>query len=442
MRTTPLPLLPLLALLLAPAPAAAAPGLVADGAGFGHGVGMSQYGAYGYAKHGRDYREILAHYYRGTELSRVDEQTVRVLLRYQAPGIAVRGAHRAADRDLDPRRQYLLRPSGTRSIELRGRGGPSRRYRSIVRLAGIDRSLQLVGCAPNNVHSGHYRGVLEVRRSPAGGLTVVNELPLDDYVEGVIPGEVPADWPREALKAQAVAARSYALATNVGDELFDQYPDTRSQVYNGADAERPATNRATRETALEVMRHAGKVVIANFFSTSGGRTENVENSFSDSPPRPYLVSVEDPFDGASPKHRWRLGYTKAELEERLSEHLKGRFRSIDVIARGRSPRIVTADVVGSKGRTRVSGATLRAELGLYDTWVHFRRVPRRVAARAPDPPAAPDGPTTCQWIERVSLRATRPARAAPRRRRPHIQRPRRASAAAAVGASLGVLARP
>ena len=224
---------------------------------------------------------------------------------------------------------------------------------------------------------GTYRGVLELRPSAAGGLLAVNAVGLDSYLQGVVPGEVPATWPPAALRAQAVAARSYALATDRGGELFDQYPDTRSQVYRGVVGERSSTSAAVQATAGEVLRHKGVVAATFFFSTSGGRTENVENSFRGAAPRPYLVSVEDPFDGASPRHRWRLSFTQRQMQSRLRGLVKGRFRRVRVVRRGASPRIVDALVMGSRGSTPVPGSLLRSKLGLPDTWAYFARVTTR-----------------------------------------------------------------
>ncbi len=434
------PLILGLALATGVGEASAATGVVVRGAGYGHGVGLSQYGAYGFAKRGRDYDEILAHYYTDTELSTTEDEPVRVLLRDQAPSIALRGALRAGATTLAGRRLYTARPVGTSRVELRDRRGRRiGRFTTPLAVTGTGRGLQLVGCAPiNGIADGHYRGTLEIRRSEGGGLTVVNELPIDEYLQGVIPGEVPPTWPTEALKAQAVAARSYALATNVGDEVFDQYPDTRSQVYQGADAERPSTNGAARKTALQVLENDGKVIVANFFSTSGGQTENVENGFAGAEPRPYLKSVEDPFDDVSPLHDWRLGYSRSDIQERLDEFVKGEFRRIVVKERGVSPRIISADIVGSKGRTEVSGATLKAELELYDTWAFFRTVRGR---SLPDgPPEAPEGGSGCLRLERVSL-GERPTPKRPPQRRRARPAPDPEPPAPMLGASLGVIAR-
>jgi stage II sporulation protein D len=119
------------------------------------------------------------------------------------------------------------------------------------------------------------------------------------------------------------------------------------------------------------VKYHGEIATTFFFSTSGGRTENVENSFTGSEPVPYLKSVKDPYDYYSPLHKWTIRYSKSEVASRLSGLVKGSFRGIRIVKRGVSPRVVLADVVGSKGKLRVSGATLRARLDLHDTWVKF-----------------------------------------------------------------------
>ncbi len=126
---------------------------------------------------------------------------------------------------------------------------------------------------------GTYRGNLEFRGSGLMGVQTVNALGLEPYVRGVISLESPASWPAEALKAQAVAARTYALTTSKGGNGWDQYPDTRSQMYGGVAAETKSTDAAVRATKNQIVTYQGAPVVTYFFSTSGGRTENVENSF-------------------------------------------------------------------------------------------------------------------------------------------------------------------
>src|SRR3712207_2285504 len=124
----------------------------------------------------------------------------------------------------------------------------------------------------------------------------------------------------------------------------------------------------------------GTPVVAFFFSTSGGGAEDVENTPLGTEPRPWLQSVEDPYDHVSPRHRWgpiRMTYKAAGAK--LRGLVQGRFRGIRVVSRGASPRVVEADILGTRGTTRVSGATLRARFGLYDTWAYFTSIATRPA---------------------------------------------------------------
>jgi stage II sporulation protein D len=294
-------------LSLAGAGIAGASELVIAGAGFGHGVGMSQEGARGYAERGTSYQAILAHYYTGTTIG--------------------------------------MAPAGAR-----------------VRV--------LVG-------------------------STVQVLPLESYVRGVVSAEMPSSWPLAALQAQAVASRTYALTAHAGGSRFDVYADTRSQVYRGAAAYTPETDAAVAATAGEVISYAGNPAITFFFASSGGRTETVENAFPGSLPEPWLRSVRDPYDGGE-LHSWTLTLGFAAAAARLRGLVHGRFRGIEVLKRGFSPRILSAYVLGSRGRTLVSGGELAARLGLYDTWAYFS-VRRGTAVSAePDRSGSPAGANSPQ----------------------------------------------
>jgi stage II sporulation protein D len=364
-------LIPLAATLLVASPADAAKHrFTIRGAGFGHGVGLSQYGAYGYALHGVTYDRILAHYYTGTALGATDPtSTVRVLL--QSTGTArFSGAARAGKRNLSPAKTYRASRYGATQVALYGPRGK--------RLGVFSAPLQ-VAAAQGGVldlrGAGTYRGRLELRPDTFSGIDAINAVPLEAYVAGVVSRESPSSWPIEALKAQAVAARTYAITTSKAGAGFDQYADTRSQVYGGVAAETASSNEAVDATRGQVVTYAGAPVVTYFFSTSGGRTENVENSFTGSDPKPWLKSVKDPYDGVSPRHRWGpIRMSMAQAAGELSGLVKGRFKGIRVTRRGVSPRIVSARVIGTGGSTKVSGATLRARLGLDDTWAYFTSI--------------------------------------------------------------------
>ena len=282
------------------AAAATAANLVIEGAGDGHGVGMSQEGAYGYALHGASYEQILAHYYTGTALGQA--------------------------------------PAGTQ-----------------VRVL-IGKSVQAV--------------------------------PLETYVEGVVSAEVPASWPLAVLEAQAVASRTYALTAHAGGARFDVYSDTRSQVYRGVAAHTPQTDAAVAATAGQIVTYAGRPAITYFFASSGGYTEDVGNVWAGGEAQPWLQGVLDPYD-QGPLHRWKLTLSFSSAGSRLRGLVRGSFQGIEVLRRGVSPRIVSAYVLGSGGRTLVSGAQLGAALGLYATWAYFSVQSGHSVRREPDLSGAP-----------------------------------------------------
>ena len=364
-----IPSLALVAALALPASAEAATSLVIKGAGFGHGVGMSQYGAMGFAQKGREYREILAHYYTRTELGRLDrDPAVRVLLQANQRSVRFTGAARAGNRRLKPTSTYSAAVYGISGVVLRSASGRKLgTYAAPLRVVGPSRTPFVLGGRA-------YRGALELRPAQFGGLNAINAVGLEDYVRGVVALESPSSWPLEALKAQAVAARTYAITTSKNGPGWDHYPDTRSQMYGGVAAETTNTDRAVASTRSEVVTYDGKPVTTYFFSTSGGRTENVEFGFPGGDPKPWLKSVDDPYDDVSPKHRWQKRMTMGQAAAKLGDLVKGSLREIRVTKRGVSPRIVSAEVVGSGGRTTVSGPTLRSRFGLDDSWAYFSLV--------------------------------------------------------------------
>ena len=401
----------------AAAPAGAAKRFTIRGAGFGHGVGMSQYGAMGYAAHGWDYKRILAHYYTGTALATLnDAREVRVLLQSTSGAASFSGATRAAGRTLSAGTTYTVRGRAGGQVQLSNRRGRVLATVPAPLRATGPAPLTLKGRAGNGRTNGTYRGALEFRAGTFGGINAINAVGVDEYVQGVVPLESPSSWPIEALKAQAVAARTYALTTSKGGDGFEQYPDTRSQVYGGAGVEVASTNAATQATAGQLVTYQGRPVATYFFSTSGGRTEDVENTSLGDTPQPWLKSVVDEFDGVSPRHRWgpiRMRYASARA--RLGSLVQGRFKGIQVITRGRSPRVVAADVIGSRGRTRVDGATLRARFGLYDTWAYFTSITSRKAPK-PLPPDDGNGGTQAPVVARAPKIASLAGSVIPARR--------------------------
>jgi stage II sporulation protein D len=355
----------LLALTAPVASAASKTTFTIRGAGFGHGVGMSQYGAMGYAQQGRNAGEILAHYYSGTALGTTDpNRVVRVQLVADTSSARISGARQAGSRKLDPAKTYVVKRRGLTQVALSSGGR---------RLATFTAPLQVAGDVTTLGGVGSYRGVLSFAPTLLKGISVINAVGLDAYLQGVVPAESPASWPAEALKAQAIAARTYAITTAKSAD-FDHYADTRSQVYKGVGIETASTNQAVADTRGQIVTYNGQPVVTYFFSTSGGRTEAVENTTLGTEPKPWLQSVEDEFDGVSPRHRWTIKLTVKSAAHKLGGLVQGSFKGVRVTKRGASPRIMTAEVVGSRGVTPTDGATLRARLGLFDTWAYFTAI--------------------------------------------------------------------
>lgn len=355
--------------MLAPSVASAKKWVV-KGAGFGHGTGMSQYGAKGFAARGTPYSSILGHYYTGTTLGTAPSQTVRVLLRPYLPSARFRGAGSACGVGLKPGKTYVAKRKGA-GVVLRTKKG--------IRVAKCSGLLSATGAPTVElIGKGAYRGALEVRPSSVPGrLNAINAVEIEDYLKGVVPKESPASWPIEALKAQAVAARSYAIATPVKGNGFDQYDDTRSQLYAGVSAEAARTNQAVDATRSQVVLYNGKVAQTFFFSTSGGHTENNEHSslgFGGTP-IPYLRGVPDPYEAeaGAPYYRWKRKFSLGRMNSLLGSLVRGKLKKVVVTQRGASPRIVRANLIGSRGTTTVTGPQLRDQLGLPDTWATFKK---------------------------------------------------------------------
>jgi stage II sporulation protein D len=340
---------------------------VVHGRGFGHGVGMSAYGAYGYAKAGKGYRFILGHYYTGTSLGTLEKtRVVRVLLDISPGDVGFSGATGACGARLDPRRSYAAHRNGG-SVVLRSSGGK--------RLASCGRKLRAAGRGTIAIaDQGTFRGALEVvpTESDAGSLNIVNALAIEQYAKGVMSNEVPPSWPTEELKAHAVAVRSIAITGDVGGNGFDLYSDTRSQVYEGLESEYDSTNDAVAATRGQVVTYKGDVAQTLYSACSGGHTESAVNVFGS--PVPYLVGVPDPYDYHCPLHKWTLDFSGPEISSRLGAYLQGKLKQVVIVKTGVSPRIVSARLIGTGGTSTVTGSQLSVALGGYDTWMTFEKV--------------------------------------------------------------------
>ncbi len=354
-------------LLVAAAAANAASVLDIRGGGYGHGIGMSQYGAEGYALHGADYRAILAHYYSGTSLGATNPQrVVRVLL--STGRASFTGATSAAA-------GTRLQPSATYTVTATAAGKLVVRTDKSKAVGTFSAPLVVSGPGPLGVPgSGTYRGSLQF--TPAGGgVDTVNAVGIDDYVRGVVAAEMPASWATAALEAQAVAARTYAITTGVGAGSYDLYDDTRSQVYGGVGAETAATDAAVAATSGQIVTYDGRPAVTYFFSSSGGHTESIEDAWPGASPEPWLRGVPDPYDGvaANPYHSWWVALSLSAAAAKLRGLFRGSLTGV-VVRRDASGRMVSARIVGTRGQTTVGGAQLQGLFGLDSTLATFTTI--------------------------------------------------------------------
>ncbi len=368
-----------IALLCGAGTASAATIFAIRGGGNGHGIGMSQYGADGYAQHGKSYRFILAHFYHGTSLGQTDpHRTVRVLLSSNGEPSFSGADTKFGKQRLRPAVTYTVRPNADGTLTLLWTKATAKGAK-LKKLGPFPAPLTVSGRAPLLLKGiGSYHGSFVFRPAGAGNVQTVESVALEDYVRGVISAEVPATWPAEALKAQAVAARTYAITTDVAGADYDLYPDTRSQMYGGVGAEMPATDAAVAATTDQVVTYGGVPVVTYFFSSSGGHTESIQDEWLRSSPKPWLVGVSDPYDGADhdPYHRWSYNLTARSAAAKLAGLLKGKgsFVGIRVLRHGVSPRVITAAVVGTKGSTTVSGTELQHIFGLLTNYEIFETI--------------------------------------------------------------------
>ncbi len=225
-----------------------------------------------------------------------------------------------------------------------------------------------------------YRGSALVRRSGPGKVTAINRVDMEEYLLGVVPREIGKVGPEllEAAKAQAVAARTYAVKY-IGRRSalgFDVYASTQDQVYGGVEAEHDPVSRAVRETAGEILAYGGEPIEAYYHSTCAGRTAAIEEVWPQERPRPYLVSVEDvdpatgqAFDRSSSRFRWTQRWTIPELTRILNETLAdslpagtssiGEIRGFEVLDLTPSGRIGRMRVSTDAGHFRVGGDRIR-----------------------------------------------------------------------------------
>ena len=343
---------------------------------------MPQYGAYGAARAGWDAPRILGYFYRGAQLATIQPGAVRALITSGRARVAVSSATpwQIVDEAAQPPTALQLAAGASYTVTRDGAGFALSDQNGVVaaRVPGQARLQPMNAEGTLTAGARAYRGAM--RLAPSGAaIDVINVVDIEQYLWGVVPREMPSKWGDDAaaaLQAQAVAARTYAVAGLHPERPFDLYPDQRSQVYGGVNDEDPRTTAAVAATQGQVLIYDGKPITAFFFSSSGGRTEDVRNVFPSDTPMPYLVSVPDPFDRLySPHHNWKPVpvFTAKRLGALLGT---GSVRSAKVLQRGQSGRVMRLQLTNRNGVVQIrSGAQVRKALGLRDTLFRVVKTP-------------------------------------------------------------------
>ena len=371
-----------------------------EGSGWGHGVGMCQYGARGMAAAGYDYQGILTHYYRGTQVQAwgcpasirvglLEGQSVIYLVAesgsftfYTSDGDIPGGTMApggtwtvAAD---EQGRFFIVRPDGT-CVNNTSYGGM---YKPLyVRGSGEGDVLRLSQNGNRGVSHLSAYTPLELNLYGASypySLRAILISWFETYLKGI--AEVPGSWPQEAVRAQAVAARSYAVRSmgKHASSNYDICDETHCQYYKGSDQEKDAGwTQAVDATAGQVLTYAGQVAQCFYSASCGGHTDNNEDVWGGSPV-PYLRGVpcpwcEDPEN--DPFASWTVTYTRQEMEARLNSRPStyvGTLYGMDLSDRTPSGRVRYAAFTGSAGTVRITGEQLRSYFSLRSAMVNRR----------------------------------------------------------------------
>lgn len=357
-------------LIASPAASAELPSSIRiEGGGYGHGHGMSQYGAEGAARQGLSYEDILAFYYPGTSIDSGQDR-LRVWLsedndnRLTVPrqdGLTAKMGSTTVQLSPSPQAWRFRKHGSNLVLEKKTSEG----WRRSVRLAGNERAEFWVRGKPVKVwKSGpqSYRG--RVRAVPfADRLLTVNVVNSEEYLRGVVAREMPSYWQIEALKTQSVAARSYALRESTEDNTYYDLCDTSAcQVYGGVEAETQRTDLAIRSTAREALRYENQWAFAQFSASNGGHM--LAGS------EPYLVSKPDPYDGwtGNSYHEWTETIDVQAVADRYD---LGAFQSL-AITRTDGPYALEVVLTGSERARTFSGWDFRNAAGLKSNLFQVR----------------------------------------------------------------------
>ena len=352
-----------------------------DGHGYGHGKGMSQYGAQHAATLGKGYREIVGYYYPHTKwgtatgsirvwISRDITNDVQVAAR---DGLTARKTGSSKTWNLAKAKpgadRWRIVPNGDRVSVLQYLSHGWHQYRKVsgqLEFAAHGRPIRLY----TEDGSTEFRGVLKSVPSSPGNRITVNVLPLETYLRGVVPAETFAStWHQQTLRAQAVAARTYAVHERADrrDKVYDLCETDACQAYGGATQEYPTTDTAVRATAHKILTYGGDPAFTQFTSSSGGWT--VDGG------QPYLPARRDKWDTAKDRyHAWTADFTDAELEAVWPS--LGDLTRVEIGDRDGhgewGGRAGTITLTGRDGTRTMSGSDFAQALGLASPWLTLR----------------------------------------------------------------------
>jgi SpoIID/LytB domain protein len=357
--------------------------LTVYGKGYGHGRGMSQYGAQGHALAGRTYTQILDFYYPGTTTATIPSanRTIRVHITADtSPGLKVRAVSGLRVQDLGTNAEFTLpvataythwelRPYGDTRTQLYRYSTSAgwQLYRSMAGMAQFEGPpvTRLVLPSGSEVP---YRGTLRTADRAGTDLDTINILSMDYYLRGVVPKESPSSWRPAALQAQAVAARTYAYSKRTTSRDYDLCDTTACQVYGGYGAEVTSTSNAVVATGNVIRTYGGTPILAEFSSSNGGYTAPGD--------KPYLTAKADPYDAypgnGNANANWSVSLNRATTEAKFGV---GTLKAIIIGQRnGYSTwggRVVSAEIRGTTATRTYTGDQLRFLLGLKSTWIRF-----------------------------------------------------------------------
>ena len=347
------------------------------GHGYGHGHGMSQWGAYGAAAVGKlSWQSILAFYYPGTTLTKLGNPTIRVRLDAVGSGplyvfntVGLQLAGKALPGPAAGVSQYRVRSlsiAGRLQVDALSAAG-WKPYSSAVSPAVFGSSSGQVAVSLAGGTRRAYRGSIYANWATSTSLTPVSVLPMESYLRAVVPAEMPSSWSTNALKAQAVAARSYAgydRAHAPAGRTWDTCDTTSCQMYSGVPAEYGTSNAAVAATAGQTLIYGGTPAFTQFGAANGG--------WAAAGSQPYLPAKADPYDGAIPNsaNTWTASITATDIQARWPSI--GTYRQLRILSRDGhgqwGGRVLTAAFDGSRGSVSVTGATIRSAFGLPSEW--------------------------------------------------------------------------